>query len=46
MSELDILLDPEVRHWLWWTIIPVAVIIAGAIASTSEVIVRRGEKNE
>ena len=31
MTEL--FLDEGFRHWLYWTIIPVSLIIVGAIAS-------------
>jgi len=35
MSELEILKDENIRHWLWWTLIPISLIIGGTIASVA-----------
>lgn len=37
MSEWTVLLEDEgIRHWIWWTVIPLSIIIGLVIVSVAE----------
>lgn len=31
----ELLKDESIRHWIWWTVIPVAIIMGATIASVA-----------
>jgi len=37
LSEWTVLLEDEgIRHWIWWTVIPLSIIIGLVIVSVAE----------